>query len=204
MKAIVEFVTRPCDGHTENGDAAVVRRWETGVLVAVIDALGHGAHAAKAADAAVRYLTEAQLTLGVQQLVEGLHDALRGTRGAAAMLLRLDAYKLSGVGVGNVELRALSFGVAGAPPSYPGVSRPRVPVVLTPGVLGGPLPKFRFFQAELSPGDRVVVFTDGIAARFDEEASKRAPALAVCQAIMERHRKRHDDATVLVTDIEAP
>jgi negative regulator of sigma-B (phosphoserine phosphatase) len=202
VSAKVEFVTLPCEGQTENGDAAVVRRWEGGVLIAVIDALGHGAHAAKAADAAVRYLHEAPLERGVALVIAGLHDALRGTRGAAAMLLHLEGLKLTGVGVGNVDVRSLAL--RGPPPSGAGPVRSRIPVVLTPGVLGASLPRFKVFHAELTPGDRVIVFTDGIGPRFEEEASRRVPALEVCRAIMERHRKRHDDATVLCTDIEAP
>jgi phosphoserine phosphatase RsbX len=204
VKATVEFVTIPCEGQTENGDAAVVRRWDDSALIAVIDALGHGAHAAKAADAAVRYLNEASLEQGLRHVIEGLHDALRGTRGAAAMVLHLQGYKLSGVGVGNVELRSVSLAGSAGPASSAGSGRSRIPAVLTPGVLGAALPRLKFFQAELAPGDRVIVFTDGIGGRFEEEASRRAPALSVCNAIMERHRKRHDDATVLVTDIEAP
>jgi phosphoserine phosphatase RsbX len=62
--------------------------------------------------------------------------------------------------------------------------------------------RLRLFHADLAPGDRLVLFSDGISSRFDEEVGRSAPALATCRAIMERHRRPHDDATVLVTDIE--
>ena len=104
------------------------------------------------------------------------------------LLSSLRETHLEGCGVGNVGLR-----------SY----RAKVPAMLTPGVLGGSINRLHLFQAELSPGDRIVLFSDGISARFDDEASRGAPALATCRAIMERHRRTHDDATVLVTDIEA-
>jgi phosphoserine phosphatase RsbX len=69
---------------------------------------------------------------------------------------------------------------------------------------GAPLKLLRVFQAELSPGDRLVLHSDGIEGRFDDEASRRAPALETCRAIMQRHRRSHDDATVLVTDFANP
>lgn len=187
MKATVEFVTVPREGEQENGDAAVVRRTDDHLLVGVIDALGHGERAAEAARAGVRYLDDARLDRGLRPVIEGLHERLRGTRGAAAMLLLFQEQKLEGCGVGNVALRAY---------------RARVPAMLTPGVLGGSVTRLRLFTAEVAPGDRIILFSDGISSRFEEESTRSSSALATCQAIMERHRKPHDDATVLVTDIE--
>jgi negative regulator of sigma-B (phosphoserine phosphatase) len=188
VKVTVEFVTVPREGERDNGDAAVVRRSEDGVLIAVIDALGHGRHAAEAAVAGIRYLEEAPLQGGIRRVVEGLHERLRGTRGAAAMLLLIRDNKLEGCGVGNVGIR-----------SY----RARIPAMLTPGVLGGSITRLRLFQAEVEAGHRIILFSDGISSRFDDEGARGAPPLATCTAIMERYRKPHDDATVLVTDIEA-
>ncbi len=188
MKVAVEFLTLPRDGESENGDAALVRRWEGGALVVVLDALGHGPPAAQAAGTALRYLEEVPVDRGVRPVVDGLHEALRGTRGAAAMILLMQGARLEGCAVGNVSLRAYQA---------------RIPVLLSPGVLGGSLARLHVFQADLSPGDRLLVFSDGIAPRFDEETWRRASAADVCRKIIERHRKPHDDATVLVTDIEA-
>lgn len=189
MRVVADFVTVPREGESHNGDAALVRRSDDVALLAVIDALGHGELAAAASDKAIAFLDEAPLDKGVSRLVEGLHETLRGTRGAAAMLLLVSGERLEGCGVGNVALR-----------SY----RAKVPAILTAGVLGGAtLARPRIFLAQLSPGDRVVVHSDGVTARFDDEASRRAAPLEICRAIMQRHRRPHDDATVLVTDIEA-
>jgi negative regulator of sigma-B (phosphoserine phosphatase) len=191
VNVVAEFVTVPRAGEVDNGDAALVRRLDDGsVLIAVLDALGHGPLAAHAAAVGIGFLSEAAPDRGVRALIEGLHDRLRGTRGAAGMLLLLKEDKLSGCGVGNVELRA---------------ARGRVPATLTPGVLGGILTfnRLRVFQADLAVGERFFVLSDGISSRFDYDASRRTPGLATCQTIMERYRKPHDDATVLVTDIEA-
>jgi negative regulator of sigma-B (phosphoserine phosphatase) len=186
VKVTAEFITVPREGEKANGDAALVRRADDGLLIVVLDALGHGEKAAAAAEIGLRYLAEAPLARGLRPVIDVLHEKLRGSRGAAAMLLLLRGTHLEGCGVGNVGLR-----------SY----RAKVPAMLTPGVLGGSMNRLHLFHSDLSPGDRIVLFSDGITARFDEEASRGAPALATCQTIMERHRRSHDDATVLVTDI---
>ena len=188
MKVAVEFLSLPREGERENGDAVVVRRADDGtVMLAVLDALGHGAVAAAVAAAAVTYLNALPATLSVTTIVEGLHGRLRGTRGAAAMVLLISGERVVGCGVGNVELRS---------------TKRRVPVILSPGVLGSSLGRLHVFEAPISAGDRLVVFSDGIAGRFEEELSRGLSGLETCRAIMDRHRRPHDDATVLVTDIE--
>jgi len=102
-------------------------------------------------------------------------------------VLILSGGRLVGCSVGNVELRSATR---------------RVPVVLSPGVLGSSLGRLHLFEAPLSAGDRLVLFSDGIAGRFEDELSRRLPGLEMCRAIMDRHRRPHDDATVLITDIE--
>ncbi len=189
MKVAVEYLTVPREGETVNGDAAMVRHADGGVLVVVLDALGHGEKAAAAADVGLRYLAEAPLDHGVRPLIDGLHERLRGTRGAAAMVLLFHNQRVEGCGVGNVALRSF---------------RARIPAILTPGVLGGSLTRLRIFKGEVVVGDRIILFSDGISSRFDEEGTRSGPALATCQAIMDGHRKPHDDATVLVADIEHP
>jgi negative regulator of sigma-B (phosphoserine phosphatase) len=188
VKVTAEYLTVPKEGEQENGDAGFVRRWDGGALLAVIDALGHGANAAAAATIATAYLEAVAPTAGLRAIIEGLHERLRGTRGAAAMVLLLEPGRLQGCGVGNVELRAY---------------RGRFPAILSPGVLGASISKLHFFEARPAPGDRVVMFSDGISARFaDDAAAKGLPAGETCRQIMDRHRRQHDDATVLVTDFE--
>jgi negative regulator of sigma-B (phosphoserine phosphatase) len=94
---------------------------------------------------------------------------------------------LTGCGVGNVEMR---------------INRGSLPVVLSPGILGVAVRKFRFFHGALSPGDRLVLFSDGITPDLHvEDLGKHSPAEA-SQWILTRHRRAHDDATVMVVDIE--
>jgi len=188
VKAVIEHLSIPREGETWNGDAVVVRPYERGTMFAVVDALGHGEHAAVVAKMATECLEQAPLEGGVRELVETLHRKLRGSRGAAAMLCLFEDGRLEGCGVGNVELRSI---------------RTRVPVVLSPGILGGTINRIRIFEAQLSPGDRLVLFSDGISSRIDLDACRGISAAQACRTLMERHRRSHDDATVLITDIEA-
>jgi negative regulator of sigma-B (phosphoserine phosphatase) len=179
----------PREGEQQCGDIAVVRASAELTLIAVIDALGHGPHAAATAKIAADHLEAAALDCGIHRLVEGLHAALRGSRGAAAMivLLRSDG-RLEGCGVGNVELRCIGS---------------RVPSVLTPGVLGASITRLRAFNAYVASGDRLVMFSDGLSSRMDLDRVRALTPGDACDALMTQYRRAHDDSTVLVTDLEA-
>lgn len=190
MKLTADFTTIPRDGEQENGDTAIVRHGDELSLVGVIDALGHGARAAEAAAAAMGWLEVATLENGLRGLIEGLHEALKGTRGAAAMLLLIDQRRgrLEGCGVGNVEVRGQGT---------------RVPAVLTPGILGSsPLARLKVFETPLTGRGRIVIFSDGVSSRLSLDDLGGLAADEACRTLMDRYRRPSDDATVLVTDIE--
>jgi negative regulator of sigma-B (phosphoserine phosphatase) len=179
----------PREGETECGDIAIVRATEGATLLAVIDALGHGPLAAAAARLAADHLGAAVLERGLLPLVEGLHAALKGSRGAAGMILLLAPDgRLHGCGVGNVELRSIGS---------------RVPSVLTPGILGASINRLRTFEARVAAGDRLILFSDGLSSRMDLASVRGLAPGAACDALMAQYRRTHDDSTVLVTDIEA-
>ena len=189
MTPRTEHRSLPRNGEQECGDIAVVRAEAEATLIAVIDALGHGPHAAATAQIAAKHLGEASLDGGLLPLVEGLHVALRGSRGAAAMILLLAPDgRLQGCGVGNVELRSVGS---------------RVPAVLSPGVLGASISRLRTFEARVTSGDRLVIFSDGLSSRMELDRVRGLTPGEACDALMTHYRRTHDDSTVLVTDIEA-
>ncbi|MGK4004788.1 SpoIIE family protein phosphatase [Sorangium sp. So ce1036] len=177
----------PKDGERVSGDAAYVRACEDGALFAVIDGLGHGERAAAASGVALEALAEAPERDDVRALVDRVHARLRGTRGAAGMICRLRDGRLQGCGVGNVELASQGT---------------RVQWLQSPGILGASLGKVRIFDAQLAPGDRLVLFSDGVSPRFDLSVFRGMKAAEACRALMSRHRRSHDDSTVLIADIE--
>jgi negative regulator of sigma-B (phosphoserine phosphatase) len=148
--------------------------------------LGHGPKAAEAAGRAVRELQELPLDAaarGVLGIVDALHDALRGSRGAAAMICRIDGDQIEGCGVGNVELRCTGT---------------RIPVVLSPGILGVGRVRLRTFSGRLSRGCRLFLFSDGISRRAPFLELANVPADQACRQLIERYRRGYDDASVLV------
>lgn len=176
-------------GELRNGDAIVVRLSEDGAsLVCLIDALGHGPHAAEVADRAIAYLSAAQVDADAAKVMLGLHGALRGTRGAAATALVLHGGCVSAAGVGNVTLRS-----AGT----------NVPFVLSPGILGSRVHAFRSANAKLKMGDRLVLHSDGIGSVFSLDPLRGLTAEEACQRIFAERRKRTDDASLVVLDVLA-
>lgn len=180
------YTTLPAVGEVVSGDAVLIRQEEGLDFFALLDVLGHGAEAAKVAQGALSYLQKAPLDAGIASLVEGLHNELRGTRGAAAMIVLVQQDQLQGCGVGNVALR--SFGT-------------NLPIVSTPGVLGLRLSRLRSFQGRLLSKTRLVAFSDGISNRFHEKDLEARSPKAACDHLFSTYRKPQDDATVLVVDV---
>lgn len=187
MKSDVEWITAPKTGERENGDVVVVRHETNWLLFAVIDALGHGQQAAHAAKAAADLLERVPSSHDVSTILMSLHERLKGTRGAAGLVCIASGERLQACGVGNVEMRC---------------GRPGIPVILTPGIIGSHLKRLRPFACNLQRGDRVIMFSDGISSRFSFADVRDLSPKDACKSIFGRCRREHDDATVLVADLE--
>lgn len=188
MKLVVAHVSTPKPGEISNGDAVLVREDQSGrALFAMIDGLGHGPKAAGASLAAVEFLNRVPLGQPLFDTMQTLHQELRGTRGAAATLCIVSQRKLEACAVGNVQLSIAGWAV---------------PLVLSPGVLGAQVAKFRICQADVPARFRMLLYTDGISTRVrHEEVAALAPA-AACEAIHAQYRRAEDDATILVADVD--
>ncbi|MBX3223863.1 MAG: phosphoserine phosphatase [Labilithrix sp.] len=182
----VAWLSRPRVGELVSGDAVVVRQAGDAVLVAVIDALGHGPKAAEVADRSSEYFGDAALSGGAVSLVRGLHDRLQGSRGAAALILVVTSAGVEACSVGNVELRSASGSL---------------PFVLTPGVLGLRLRQPKICASQGFRADRLVLYSDGISGRFDLKTLRGHAPPELASHIFASHRHDHDDATVVVVDV---
>lgn len=178
------YRTRPRVGEVANGDAALVRVAQGRTLFAVIDALGHGPVASSVAQRAVESLEAASLSEGLLAAFEGLHSALKGTRGAGATLgLHVDGEdSLELCGVGNVYVRGLQRSVSFAPSA---------------GVLGGRASRARVARVELRAGESLLVHSDGVARRSVAGTLEPSSPLALCERLLSLSHP-HDDATALV------
>jgi hypothetical protein len=76
-----------------------------------------------------------------------------------------------------------------------------VPLVLSPGVLGHQVSRFRIGACQVTSRARLALLSDGVSTRFRLDDSKHLEPQAACSEIMSRYRRKEDDATVLIADI---
>jgi len=159
--------------------------------VAVIDGLGHGDQARESADAAARTI-RANADEPVMNILKLCHERLRGTRGAvigaAAYDRRDNSITWSGIGnVLGVLLRANGRRVD------------RVDHILQRGgLLGYQLPHLAAEVHALSPGDTLILTTDGVAPLFYQDIRLADSPEKIAKRIIERYATSDDDALVLV------
>ena len=131
-RLIIAADGRPCRGEAVSGDGWSVDWDGTACRVAVIDGLGHGPEAARATEAAIAVLS-AHPSLPADEALRRCHSALRGTRGAAISVARIepDAGRLVYAGVGNVEARLWRDGTQDRPIAYRGIVGVTLPTIRT-------------------------------------------------------------------------
>ncbi|MGA2763672.1 MAG: ATP-binding SpoIIE family protein phosphatase [Spirochaetia bacterium] len=183
---------RALPGETATGDRYVIRNHPGGVIFAVIDGLGHGPEAARAAETAVEVLRSSPST-DIVGLVQECHDRLRRTRGVVMTLVSLNtpSSRASWIGIGNVQgmlVRASSVQNSAG----------RSFTLLRSGIVGQRLPTLQPSALTIERGDTFVIATDGVALDFMKEHNLGAPPQAIADRILERHGLDNDDALVLV------
>ncbi len=189
LRRKVGAVCLPLQGEEECGDAWSVVETAGGLTVLVSDGLGHGPEAAKASRAAVAAVAD-HPELAPAHLMHALHDALRGTRGAAAAIAHVDfmSRELRFTGVGNIAASV-----------HDGDARRHL--VSHNGIVGNNMRKAQEFSFGWSDNSVLVMHSDGIGTRWD---LKNYPGLvsrhpSVIAAVLYRDFARaRDDATVLV------
>jgi hypothetical protein len=192
--ALVEWaaVAQAMRGEETIGDHHVVASLPKGVLVAVVDGLGHGAEAAHAAQKAVELLRRFAHE-PVEQLVRRCHEGLRGTRGVAMTVASFSADRLlTWLGVGNVEGVVFHSGAEPAPAPSPKVLIPSAGVV---GYRIGPL---RPSSLKLHTGDFAIFATDGVKTDFAMRLRPIGSVQRIADRILAEYGKGTDDALVLV------
>jgi negative regulator of sigma-B (phosphoserine phosphatase) len=184
--------SRPMSSEAECGDHPVaVDVSGTAALFAVLDGLGHGSEAARAALCGAEVLRR-EPSKPLDTLIQLCHRALGETRGAAMTLARIDfdVDMLSWTGIGNVTANL----VAKAPSGI----EVRSSALLAGGIVGYRIPETIHTQAiSMRPGDLLVIASDGIDEDHLANIDFAAPALAIADDILRKHGKESDDALVL-------
>jgi hypothetical protein len=182
--------SRPLTGQTVSGDLHVVKFFGNCALLAVIDGVGHGDEADKAAHVASNVLENSPSESTIS-LMRECHIALNQTRGAVITLACLNFREnaMNWLGVGNVEGRLFR--------ADPNVIPGHENILLRGGLVGYQLPSLQAGVLPISRGDLLVFATDGLHAGFDQRINLVETPKQIADGIMIRHFKGTDDALVL-------
>lgn len=183
------FIKRALEGSPDAcGDAGLILESSDELFWALIDVLGHGRDAHAVAVRAEGYLVE-NYRQSLAEVMKGLHEHLRGTRGAVAALgcLHKETGKMLFSGIGNIMTR-----LYGAKP-HQFLSRD--------GIIGYVIPNPVEHEVELNSGDILVATSDGIREHFDMNFFPdllKGSARQIAAKIMDQLSKGDDDASCIV------
>lgn len=177
-------------GEGESGDLFLVEPHPDGMLVAVVDGVGHGIEAAKVAQLVVSIL-RCHAQEPVDELINYCHTGLRGTRGAVLALAAFNARNrsMTWTGVGNVEGKLFAQGRSAAP----------LTLLSASGTLGqGQAIPVHPFEVQVDVGDTLILASDGVRSDFYLDLDVRQSPQQLADLILARSALRKDDALVVV------
>ncbi len=171
------------------GDSYAVEHLDGRTLLLVVDGLGHGVTAADAAREAVKVFRNRRASAPAE-IIQALHEGLRGTRGAVAAVAAVDHSRrqVRYAGAGNISASVLT----------PGASQN---MVSHNGTLGHEVRKVQEFTYDWPRGATLVMHSDGLSSQWrpDKYAGLLARHPSLIAGILYRDFKRtRDDVTVLV------
>ncbi|MFF3177060.1 ATP-binding protein [Streptomyces sp. NPDC057900] len=157
-------------------------------LVMSCDGLGHGPMAALAAQAAVQaFRTGAART--PEQAMEQVHRALRGTRGAAVAIARIESDdRVLFCGVGNITAALVT-------------TTSRANLVSHPGIVGHQMRHLRTYESSLPARGVLVMHSDGLSERWaptDLASVLHHPPALIAAHLLRHAGTRRDDASAVV------
>jgi len=185
---------QPRRGARLGGDRIIAIEHAGQLLLVVIDVTGHGPVANE-----LSHKMEQRLRDELQDgdpisdptaLLSALHHQCVGTPGAAAALALIDCSSggMSYLAVGNVRA------YIARPQSFRGVSRD--------GMLGRRWPTPFIQKTQLSPGDHLLVWTDGLpdslARSLNREVLMEPDLGRLAAQLLAQHGRDHDDAALLL------
>ncbi|WP_348645325.1 ATP-binding protein [Methylobacterium sp. BTF04] len=188
-------VAVPMRGEVVNGDGYCIRSQGSAWTLIVADGLGHGPHAAKASDEAVRLFRSREHD-APGEILATAHAGMRHTRGAAVSIARYIPERgvVVFAGIGNVMGGVVT-----------GLETKRM--VSLPGTAGHVARHIREFEYPFADDSLFVMCSDGIATGWslDAYAGLKGAHPSLIAGILYRDFSRgRDDATVVVARGVAP
>lgn len=190
-RLVWSVATRNRSGELESGDRHIVECFDEGGRIVVLDALGHGPHAARTAAVASRLLA-GQALASPASLIRSCHRQMRGTRGITVCLaaFQWSTQCLNWLGIGS----GLGVLVRSKLPGRHAIT----PLLVRAGVVGDRLPDLTAITYPFECGDTLILTTDGIQVSFTDALPSRDHPEVLARRILEGYGKDSDDALVLV------
>nr|WP_244966902.1 PP2C family serine/threonine-protein phosphatase [Listeria grandensis] len=134
------------------GDQVFLKEDETGFLCAIVDGLGSGKEAEKAAKAVVEAIAANSALPNIGDIVARANEALIGLRGAAMAIWRGDwnEQSITYCGIGNIRFYLL------------GTDDALVFPISSTGFLSGRRQKIRTQKFQYKPGSKFLMHSDGL------------------------------------------
>ncbi|TAN53143.1 MAG: hypothetical protein EPN21_02135 [Methylococcaceae bacterium] len=181
-------VTQPKNGQTVNGDLYLVKHDAHATLLAVIDGVGHGLLANKAAQAAKQYV-EAHSGLPLRDLFLGADRACHATNGVVMALAAIDLHhrRLTFASVGNIEAKVVNH-------------HEKFDLIVRRGIVGRNSPAPYISEGHWTPGCGLVLHSDGLSSRWKWEDYSHhfgRPAQTIAEMMFHELHKNNDDATLM-------
>ncbi len=181
-------INRPFEGERVSGDALFFHEDENGIFISISDGLGHGEQAHKVSSDISVFL-ESHHHQDITRLITEVHEEISPSIGAAMAMAYINFKEdtVSFCGIGNVG-------------GYIMGSHDKI-FVCKDGVVGANMRSPLLQSETLSPGDKIILASDGIHERFYSKASpnvfKRNP-MAIVQYLLKNFGKPYDDASCWV------
>ncbi|WP_028582037.1 SpoIIE family protein phosphatase [Desulfogranum japonicum] len=171
------------------GDTGFIRQTGNSYLLALVDALGHGEKAEDIARKAEAFLQENANKEDPADIIRGIHQCLRETRGAVAAVCRLEipTGRILYSGMGNITLR-----IFGKNPQS---------LITRDGILGYRIPNPVTDEVLLNPGDIFVMSSDGLREHYDPDIYPgllQGTSRDICLNLMKKLGKGTDDMSCIV------
>jgi hypothetical protein len=183
-------VVKPIAGEDVSGDSWACRENEGELTVMVADGLGHGIMAARAsAEAAAAFRGSNGSKPGA--MLQDIHRALRGTRGAAVAVMQLThaGRTVNFAGLGNIG------GVIAAP----GKSQS---MISHAGTAGYGTPRVQEFSYQIPEAGLIIMHSDGLTTSWSVDSYpgllRRRPSLVAAVLCRDATRGRDDTCVVAV------
>jgi hypothetical protein len=179
-------LTLPARGEVVSGDAWTCVSAGDSATLMVADGLGHGPAAAKASRAAVEVVRESPHA-EPGELLRRVHQGLRGTRGAAVAIARLEreARLVRFAGLGNVSGVICRGGR-------------RTTLMSQYGTAGHEARTIREMPYPWMPGAAIVLHSDGVSSRWPASGAESLHPTVLAATLIRALPNQIDDATVAV------